>query len=77
MDYYFRSFRLLIHLGVNKILATSVLNKNRLHKGTIIRNEQLQNKEGFHFEQRKSSKKAVELWLEQQEGGIHSFFWIL
>ena len=36
MDYYFTSFRLLIHLGVNKILATSVLNKNRLHKCTII-----------------------------------------
>ena len=42
MDYYFTSFRLLIHLGVKKILATGVLNKNRLHKCTIIRNKQLQ-----------------------------------
>ena len=32
LDYHFTSFFLLIHLGVNQILATSVLNKNRLLK---------------------------------------------
>ena len=74
MDYYFKSFRLLIHLGVNKVLATGVLNQNRLHKCTIIGEEQLQKKESLHFEQRTSNKKAVYLWLEQQQGGIHSFF---
>ena len=37
MDYYFTFFRLLTHHGVNNIRATGVLNKNRLHKGTIIR----------------------------------------
>ena len=61
MDYYFTSFRLLIHLGVDKILATGGLNKNRLHKCTIIGNKQLKKRESFHFEQRISSKKAVYL----------------
>ena len=68
MDYYFTCFRLLIHLGVNKILATGVLTKNRLHKCTIIGNKQQQKKENFHFEQCTSSKKAVYLWLEKQWG---------
>ena len=61
MNYNFTSFPLLIHLGVNKILATGVLNKNRLHKCTIIGNKQLQKMESFHFEQCTSSKKAVYL----------------
>ena len=39
MDNYFTSFRLLTHLGVNNILTTCVLNKNRLHKCTIIGNK--------------------------------------
>ena len=77
MDYYFTTFSLLTHLGVSRILATGVLKKNKLHKCTIIGNKQLQKKESFHFEQRTSNKKAVYLWLEQQQGGIHSFFWIL
>ena len=72
MDYYFTSFCLLIHLGVNKIPATGVLNKSRLHKCTIIGNKQ-QKKESFHFEQRTLSKKAVYLWLEQQEGVCIAF----
>ena len=49
MDYYFTSFRLLIHLGVNKILVTGGVNKNRLYKRTIIGNKQLQ--KGLQFEQ--------------------------
>ena len=59
MDNYFKSFRLLTHLGVNNILATGVLNKNRLRKCNIIGNRQLQKKERGHFEQRTSSKKVV------------------
>ena len=59
MDNYFTSFCLLTHLGVNNILATAMLNKNRLHKCTIIGNKQLQKKEHGHFEQRTSSRKAV------------------
>ena len=59
MDNYFTSFCLLTHLGVNNILATAMLNKNRLHKCTIIGNKQLQKKERGHFEQRMSSRKAV------------------
>ena len=68
MDYYFTSFRLLIHLGVNNILATGVLNKNRLHKWQMHNHwkQTAAKKEAFHFEQRTSSKKAVYLWLEQQ-----------
>ena len=59
MDNYFTSFRLLTNLGVNNIQATRVLNKNRLHKFTIIGGKQLQNKESANFEQRTSSKKVV------------------
>ena len=59
MDNYFTSIRLLIHLGVNNIGATRVLNEIRLRKCTIIGNKQLQKKERGHFEQRISSKKAV------------------
>ena len=59
MDNYFTSFCLLTHLGVNNILMTYVLNKNRLHKCTIIGNKQLEKKERGHFEQRTSNRKAV------------------
>ena len=59
MDNYFSYFRLLSHLGVNNILATGVLNKNSLHKCTIIGNKQLYWKERGHFEQHTSSKKAM------------------
>ena len=59
MDNYFTPFHLLTHLGVNKIRATRVLNKNRLSKCTIIGYNQLQKEERGHFEQRTSSKKAV------------------
>ena len=45
MNNYLTSFRLLILLGVNKIRATRVLNKNRLRKSTVIGDKQLQ-KEG-------------------------------
>ena len=44
MDNYFTSFCLLIHLGVNNIRATGVLNKNRLSKCTTIGDKQLQKK---------------------------------
>ena len=50
MDNYFISSRLLKHLGVNNIQATGVVNKNWLHKWTIIRDKQLQQKERDHFE---------------------------
>ena len=39
MDSYSTSFCLLSYLGVNKILAIGVLNKNRIHKCTITRDE--------------------------------------
>ena len=59
MDDYFTFFRLLTHLGVNNLWATRVLNKNSLHKCTIIGDEQLQKKERGLFEQRTFSKRAV------------------
>ena len=59
MDKYFTSFRLLTHLGVNKIRATLMLSKNRLRKCTIIGDKQLQKKGRGHFKQRPSSKKAL------------------
>ena len=79
MDNYFTSFCLLTHLGVNNIRVTDVLNKNRLRKCTIIGDKQLQKKkERGHFEQRSAhqAKKQCNLcgWLEQQQGGLHSFF---
>ena len=74
MDDYFTSFHLLTHLGVNNIRATVALSKSRLCKCTSIGSKQLQKKEQGHFKQSTSSKKAVKLWLEQQQGGLHSFF---
>ena len=35
----FISFHLITHLGINKIRAAGVLNKNRLRKCTIIRDK--------------------------------------
>ena len=58
MNNYFTSICLLTHLGVNNIWATGVLNKNRLHKCTIVGKKQPQKKECDHFEQRTSSKKS-------------------
>ena len=36
MGNYFTSFRLLIHIGVNNIRETGVLNKNRLANGLSL-----------------------------------------
>ena len=65
MDNYFTSFCLFIHLGVNNIGATDVLNKNAhwvqillSDKCTIIGNKQLQKERGY-YEDCTSSKKAV------------------
>ena len=44
MSNYFTSICLLTHLGVNNIWATGVLNKNRLHKCTIVGKKQPQKK---------------------------------
>ena len=44
MNNYFTSICLLTHLGVNNIWATGVLNKNRLHKCTIVGKKQPQKK---------------------------------
>ena len=49
MDNYFTSFRLLTHVGVNNIRATSVLKKNRFSKCTVIGDKQLQKKEPKRF----------------------------
>ena len=51
MDKYFRSFRLLTHLGVNKIRATRVLNKIGYAK-------QLQKNELGHFGHLASSESC-------------------
>ena len=59
MDNYFTFFRLLIHLGVNNIWVTRVLNKNRLPKCTIIGEKQQNKKERGYFEQRTSNKETV------------------
>ena len=59
MDNYFTFFHLLIHLGVNNISVTRVLNKNRLPKCTIIWEIQENKKERGYFEQRTSSKETV------------------
>ena len=81
MDIYFTSFRLLTLLGANNIGATHVLNKSRLRNCTIIGDKQLQKrKERSHFKQRTSTKKQCNFdsgWLEQLQGGLHNFFWIL
>ena len=70
MDNYFTSFRLLTQLGVNNILATPVLNKNRLGKCTIIGDKQLQKKERGHLNIAHQAKKECNFdsgWLERQQ----------
>ena len=81
MDNYFTSFHLFTHVGVNNI-QPDVLNKNRLHKCTIIWDKELQKKKELgYFEQRSGhqAKKQRNLcgWLERHQGDLHSFFWIL
>ena len=49
IDNYFTSFRLLNHFKISNIRATGVLNKSKLRKCTIIRDEQLQKKEMYIF----------------------------
>ena len=44
MGNYFTSFRLLTYIGINNIQVTGVPNKNRLHKYSIIGDQQLQRK---------------------------------
>ena len=59
MDNYFTSFRLLTHLGVNNIWATSVPNNaNTLSLGA----NNCKKKKRGRFEQRTSSKKEMQLW---------------
>ena len=75
MDNYFTSFCLLSHLGVNNILATGVLNKNRLRKWTITGEKQLQKKERGYFAAHQAKKQCNLCgWLERQHGCFHSFF---
>ena len=59
MDNYFTSFRLVTHLGVNNIRATSVFNKTSLRRCTILGDKHLQKNELGDFEQCTSSKKAM------------------
>ena len=49
--------RLLTHLGVNKIRTTGVLNKNRLHKCTIIGDKQLQKRNVATLNSAQQAKK--------------------
>ena len=55
-----KNYATLTQLGVNSIQGTGVLNKNRLRKCTIIVDKQLQKRQRSHFEQRTSSKEAVQ-----------------
>ena len=78
MDNYFTSVRLLTHVGVNNIRATRVLNKNRLHKCTIIGDKQLQKKRNMaNLNSAHQAKKQCNFetgWLEQQHCYLQSFF---
>ena len=58
MGNYFTSFRLLIHIGVNNIRETGVLNKNRLANALSF-GDSCKRKERGHFEQQILSKKPV------------------
>ena len=57
MDNYFTYFRLLTHLGVNNIRATGMLNKNRLRKGTITGDKQLQKRNMVTLKSAHQTKK--------------------
>ena len=59
MDYYFTSFDLLVHLGVNKTLVAAVTQTQNHWEQTASK------KQSSDFEQRTSNKKAVYFWLEQ------------
>ena len=75
IDNYFTTFCLLSHLGVNNIRATGVLNKKM---GTS--SSKKQNKcDHFELPSAHKAKKQCNLcgWLERQQVGIQSFFWIL
>ena len=56
MDSYFTSFGLFIHLGINKIRATGVLNKNWLHNALDWGQTTTKKKEWGHFEQRSANQ---------------------
>ena len=66
MDNYFTSFCLLTHVGVNKIQATCVRNKNSLRKCTIIRDKQLKKRNLTTLNSVHQAKKQCNGWLEQQ-----------
>ena len=74
MDNYFTSLRLLTHL--HNIRQTGVLNKNtKMHYYW----GQTDAKKGTRYFETRSAhqaKKQCSLlgWLEQQQGGLHSFF---
>ena len=81
VDNYFTSFRLfacLPTLELANIRARGVLNKNRLHKYTIIMEKQLLQKERDQFEQGSAhqGKTLCNLfdWLGRQQGTLHSFY---
>ena len=79
MDNYFTSFRLLTRLGVNKIRATGVLNKNKLRRCTIIGDKQLQKKRRWLLStaHRTPSKKAVQLvWLVRTTAGRSTWLFL-
>ena len=61
MGNYFTSFGLLTHLGVNNIWATGVLNKNRLHKCTIIGDKQAAKKKNKKNSAHQDNKQC-NLW---------------
>ena len=78
MDNYFTSFCLLTLLGVNNIVATRVLKKNRLRKCTLIWVKQLQKQRNMvnlnSAHQTKNQCNFDSGWLERQQDGLHSFF---
>ena len=66
MDNYFTSFCLLTHIRVTNIQATKIGYANALSLGT----NNCKNEDRGHFEQRTLNKKAVNLWLEEQQGSL-------
>ena len=79
VENYFTSFRLFTRLRVNNIWATGVLDKNRLRK-CIIGDKQLEKKVKWPLWTALVKRKNCNFdsgWLEQQQSGLHSFFWIL
>ena len=70
MDNYFTSFCLPTHLGVNSIRATRVLNKNRLHKCTIIAEKQLQKRNVAAFNSTHKAKRPCNFGSSFQNDSI-------